>query len=63
MPSDLLDRLVIVPTVAYTQEEVAKIISIRAKMEGVELDSEALDMLSSIGISTSLRSIYLNANF
>ena len=55
MPSDLLDRLVIVPTTTYTQEEIGKIAAIRAKMEGVELDPDALLFLAEIGFSTSLR--------
>lgn len=55
MPSDLLDRLVIVPTAMYTQGEIEKIVAIRAKMEGVDLDTDALHFLAEIGSSTSLR--------
>jgi len=38
MPLDLLDRLVIIRTVKYAKDDMLKIIKIRAKTEGLELD-------------------------
>uniref|UniRef100_A0A0K0FP70 RuvB-like helicase n=1 Tax=Strongyloides venezuelensis TaxID=75913 RepID=A0A0K0FP70_STRVS len=55
LPKDLLDRLVIIPTSNYSPEEVVKIVSIRAGAEGVSLDKSALEEISQISITTSLR--------
>uniref|UniRef100_A0A0N4ZR73 RuvB-like helicase n=1 Tax=Parastrongyloides trichosuri TaxID=131310 RepID=A0A0N4ZR73_PARTI len=55
LPKDLLDRLVIIQTSNYTPEQVSKIVSIRAAAEGVFLDKEALEEISKISITTSLR--------
>jgi len=55
MPIDLLDRILIITTKPYNQEEIKEIIKIRAKTEKVEIDDEALELLTKIGSETSLR--------
>lgn len=58
IPVDLLDRVLIIRTIPYTLEEIAVIVSIRAKTEGLEMSSEASGYLASIGSQTSLRQVY-----
>lgn len=55
MPVDLLDRLLIVRTLPYTLEEIMKILFIRAQIEGIKIQQDALATLGSIGTKTSLR--------
>mmetsp|Transcript_61050 Transcript_61050/g.163975 ORF Transcript_61050/g.163975 Transcript_61050/m.163975 type:complete len:197 (-) Transcript_61050:1360-1950(-) len=55
IPVDLLDRLLIIRTCPYTIEEMAQIIALRAKTEGLEIEAEALVALSSIGDRATLR--------
>ncbi len=55
MPLDLLDRLLIIPTRPYTEDEIREIIKIRAAEEGVEMKDDALEKLTKIGVETSLR--------
>lgn len=55
IPTDLLDRLLIIKTVPYTKDEIFEIIKIRAKIEQVQLSQEALSFLSELGTKTSLR--------
>lgn len=55
IPVDLLDRLLIIKTVPYTVVEVMQIVDIRAKIESLELENEALGALGEIGKATSLR--------
>merc|ERR1711935_421792 len=55
VPIDLLDRLLIIRTMPYTLEEIVKILTIRARTEGIKVNREALAKLGSIGTSTSLR--------
>jgi RuvB-like protein 1 len=55
IPVDLLDRMLIVRTMPYNQEEMERIISIRAGVENIELDEEALELMGDIGSRTSLR--------
>ncbi|KAJ3394344.1 RuvB-like 2 [Chytriomyces hyalinus] len=60
IPIDLLDRLLIIGTSPYSESEVRQILSIRCEEEDVEMTEDALDVLTSIGIETSLRySIHL----
>lgn len=54
-PPDLIDRLLIVKTLPYNQEEIKTIISKRAQLEGLVLAPEALEKLSQHGVSSSLR--------
>lgn len=55
MPLDLLDRLLIINTRPYTEEEIREILKIRAKEEKIEVSEEALEYLTQIGVKTSLR--------
>jgi len=55
IPIDLLDRLMIIPTSAYSEAEVRRILEIRAEEEDVEIQKPALDLLTKIGTETSLR--------
>ncbi len=62
IPIDLLDRLLIISTDPYTEEEVSRILSIRCEEEDVEMTDEAKEALTTIGMETSLRySIHLIA--
>ena len=55
MPRDLLDRLLIITTRPYTEEEIREIIRIRADEEDVALSDDALEALTKIGKERSLR--------
>lgn len=55
IPIDLLDRLMIISTHPYDEAEVRRILEIRGEEEDVEMASDALDLLTKIGIETSLR--------
>lgn len=55
IPIDLLDRLLIIATSPYTEEELRKIIEIRCEEEDVEICDDAKELLTKIGHETSLR--------
>lgn len=55
IPIDLLDRMVIITTKPYSEAELSKIIRIRCEEEDVEMDEEAIALLTMLGKSTSLR--------
>ncbi|RKP03236.1 hypothetical protein CXG81DRAFT_9825 [Caulochytrium protostelioides] len=55
IPIDLLDRLLIISTSPYSQQEVHKILAIRCEEEDVEMTEDAKDALTTIGMETSLR--------
>lgn len=55
IPMDLLDRLLIISTEAYSLEEIGRIIKIRAEEEDVRLSEDALSELQRIGGQVSLR--------
>jgi len=55
IPIDLLDRLMIISTTPYSEAEVRRILEIRSEEEDVEMSSDALDLLTKIGMETSLR--------
>ena len=55
MPIDLLDRMLIIHTSPYTQRELLKILEIRCEEEDVEMTDDAKEMLTEIGLETSLR--------
>lgn len=55
LPIDLLDRLCIITTEPYNEQEVKKILEIRCQEEDVEIEDEAKDLLTKIGMETSLR--------
>ncbi|MCE4618410.1 MAG: RuvB-like helicase [Desulfurococcales archaeon] len=55
MPRDLLDRLLIIPTRPYTEDEIRDIIRIRSDELEVPLTEEAIEELTKIGSKRSLR--------
>lgn len=55
VPLDLLDRLMIIRTLPYSQEEMVQILKIRAQTEGIETDEDSLQALGEIGTKTTLR--------
>ena len=55
LPLDLLDRLLIITTKPYTIDEVKQILTIRCEEEDVEINEEAMELLTKIGTETSLR--------
>ncbi|HDJ96621.1 MAG TPA: hypothetical protein ENG45_00935, partial [Candidatus Aenigmarchaeota archaeon] len=55
LPQDFLDRILIINTHPYSSEEIRKILEIRAKSEGIELDTETLNYLTKLGTEASLR--------
>merc|ERR1712072_1614129 len=55
IPIDLLDRLLIITTKPYTEKEVHDILNIRCEEEDVEMTDDAKDLLTKIGVETSLR--------
>lgn len=55
IPPDLIDRLLIVKTSAYNSEEIKNIILKRSKTEGIVLNDEALNKLTTIATRSSLR--------
>jgi RuvB-like protein 2 len=55
IPIDLLDRLLIIPTETYSSTELEQILRTRCEEEDVEMDDEALALLTSIAGHTSLR--------
>merc|ERR1712093_122671 len=55
IPVDLLDRLVIIRTFQYAEQEIKEILSVRAATEGLKVDDKAIEVLSQIGVRSSLR--------
>lgn len=55
LPMDLLDRMVIIATTPYNQDELRQIIKIRCEEEDVILNEEAMTELTSIAEKSSLR--------
>jgi len=55
MPLDLLDRIMIIRTLPYAKDEVVKILNIRAQVEGIKIDEEAMQSLGEVGVQTTLR--------
>lgn len=55
IPIDLLDRLMIVSTEPYSSDEARKILAVRCEEEDVEMAEDALELLTRIGMETSLR--------
>lgn len=52
---DLLDRLLIIPTEPYSDDDLKRIIKIRLTEEGVEVEPVVEELLGKICKSTSLR--------
>merc|ERR1711976_18543 len=55
LPIDLLDRLIIIHTKQYEEEELQEMLNIRCEEEDVEMDEEAKELLVDIALETSLR--------
>lgn len=55
IPIDFLDRLLIISTQPYKEEEIRKILDIRCQEEDVEMSEDAKILLTKIGVNTSLR--------
>mmetsp|Transcript_43950 Transcript_43950/g.103997 ORF Transcript_43950/g.103997 Transcript_43950/m.103997 type:complete len:470 (-) Transcript_43950:126-1535(-) len=55
IPLDLLDRMLIISTTPYTHREIRKIIDIRAEEEDVEMAEDAKELLTKIGVESTLR--------
>mgnify|MGYP001761975747 CR=1 FL=1 len=55
LPIDLLDRVLIIATKPYSEDEVRQILAIRAQEEEVTLKDEALSVLTRMAMETSLR--------
>merc|ERR1712010_268403 len=55
IPIDLLDRMLIINTDPYTNDEVKRILTIRCEEEDVEMTEDALALLTRIGTDTTLR--------
>ena len=55
LPLDLLDRILIIRTLPYSQDEMVQIIKIRALTEGIKLEEDSCKLLGEIGCRTTLR--------
>lgn len=55
IPIDLLDRMIIIRTVPYTEKEVKEILKIRCEEEDCKMNPDSLIILSKIAMDTSLR--------
>ena len=55
MPLDLLDRLLIIQTKNYSEDQIRQIIETRCEEEDVEMTEDALEFLTKIGSETTLR--------
>ncbi|XP_065059228.1 ruvB-like 1 [Rhopilema esculentum] len=55
IPLDLLDRLMIVRTMPYSNQEMIQILKIRAQIEGIQINEESLQFLGETGCKTTLR--------
>ncbi|GKG07693.1 RuvB-like protein 2, partial [Tanacetum coccineum] len=55
IPVDFLDRLLIISTQPYTEDDIRKILDIRCQKEDVDISNDAKVLLSKIGVETSLR--------
>lgn len=55
IPIDFLDRLLIISTQPYTEDDIRKILDIRCQEEDVDVSEDAKVLLTKIGVDTSLR--------
>jgi len=55
IPLDLLDRLLIIKTLPYSEEEMVQIIKLRAATEGLTVEETALGILGKVGVTATLR--------
>lgn len=59
IPVDLLDRLLVIRTLQYSQQEIAQILAIRAATEGLAVEDDAIAFLAELGVKSSLRYVLL----
>ena len=55
IPLDLLDRLMIISTQPYEVDDIRQILKVRCQEEEVDMDQDALELLTRIASETSLR--------
>uniref|UniRef100_A0A6M2DHA6 RuvB-like helicase n=1 Tax=Xenopsylla cheopis TaxID=163159 RepID=A0A6M2DHA6_XENCH len=55
IPIDLLDRMIIVPTKPYVEDELMEILKIRCEEEDCQMSADAMTVLTRIAMETSLR--------
>jgi RuvB-like protein 1 (pontin 52) len=55
IPTDLLARLLIIPTHPYAPDEIRRIVDMRTKTEGLSLSGPALEKITQLGEKVSLR--------
>eukprot|EP00906_Rhabdomonas_costata_P029407 RCo041505 len=55
IPLDLLDRVMIIPTQPYKKSEILDIVKIRCEEEDIEMEEDAMVLLASLAMQTSLR--------
>ncbi|PWA71733.1 AAA+ ATPase domain-containing protein [Artemisia annua] len=55
IPIDFLDRLLIISTQPYTEDDIRKILDIRCQEQDVDISDDAKVLLTKIGVETSLR--------
>merc|ERR1712137_1224587 len=55
IPTDLLDRMLIVSTEPYGEKEISSILKLRCDEEDISLEEDALELITKIGTETSLR--------
>merc|ERR1712078_832062 len=55
IPIDLLDRMLIISTEPYAAKDIRKILDIRAEEEDVEMTDDAKELLTKIGVESTLR--------
>jgi len=55
IPIDLLDRMIIIPTVPYSEKELGQIVRIRAEEEDCEISDDGVTVLTKIANEASLR--------
>lgn len=55
IPSDLLARLLIIPTHPYAADEIKRIVDMRTRTEGLSVAPPALEKITQLGEKVSLR--------
>lgn len=55
IPFDMVQRLTIIPTEPYSEEDLQEILKMRSDEEDVQMDDEALELLTNIASKRSLR--------
>jgi len=55
IPYDMIQRLTIIPTEPYSEDDLRKILDTRCREEDVEMDEDALDLLTEVAKKRSLR--------